>query len=130
MSAAVISPGFLRGSLCPPPSKSEAHRLLIGACLTQGQSRVENIALSDDIRATIRGMEALGASAEPKGTDFCLQGLGTPPAAAENEAPYPCFSIVTVGLRPSGNSGVYSQVCPLMDSCTNGSLSDVPVPAA
>ena len=83
MSAAVISPGFLRGSLCPPPSKSEAHRLLIGACLTQGQSRVENIALSDDIRATIRGMEALGASAEPKGTDFCLQGLGTPPAAAE-----------------------------------------------
>ncbi len=52
-----------------PPSKSMAHRAIICASLAQGVSRVSNIDYSDDILATISGMEQLGAVIE-RGSDF------------------------------------------------------------
>lgn len=57
-----ILPRPLRGAVTPPPSKSMAHRLLIAAALAQGESTIENIALSQDIEATLRCVEALGGS--------------------------------------------------------------------
>ena len=48
----VIRPGKLAGAVTPPPSKSQAHRLIIAAALAQGESRLENVDLSQDIRAT------------------------------------------------------------------------------
>ena len=48
----VIRPGKLTGAVTPPPSKSQAHRLIIAAALAQGESRLENVDLSQDIRAT------------------------------------------------------------------------------
>ena len=46
-----IRPALLRGEITPPPSKSQAHRLLIAAALADGVSTVRGAALSDDIQA-------------------------------------------------------------------------------
>lgn len=37
-----ITPSRLSGSVTPPPSKSQAHRLVIAAALAQGISTVDN----------------------------------------------------------------------------------------
>lgn len=57
-----IDPAPLRGAVTPPPSKSQAHRLLLCAALARGESVVDRVALSQDIQATLGCMEALGAS--------------------------------------------------------------------
>ncbi len=44
-----------------PPSKSMAHRYIICAALADGKSRISNIAYSEDIKATLDCVEALGA---------------------------------------------------------------------
>lgn len=54
-----ITPARLSGVITPPPSKSQAHRLLIAACLAGGAGRVSNIAESEDIVATLSCMDAL-----------------------------------------------------------------------
>lgn len=59
-----IIPHKLSGTITPPPSKSQAHRLVIAAALGEGESTIENISLSQDIAATLRCVEALGASWE------------------------------------------------------------------
>ena len=59
-----IRPHTLAGAVTPPPSKSMAHRLLLAAALADGVSTVQNVALSQDIEATLRCMAALGASWE------------------------------------------------------------------
>ncbi len=59
-----IIPKKLAGAVTPPPSKSQAHRLIIAASLAEGESTIENIAFSQDVEATLRCMEALGASWE------------------------------------------------------------------
>lgn len=56
-----ISPASLEGALTPPASKSQAHRLIIAAALSQGTSTIANLALSQDIEATLGCMKALGA---------------------------------------------------------------------
>ena len=56
-----IHPRRLAGTVAPPSSKSMAHRLLLSAALADGESTVRNVALSQDIEATLRCMEALGA---------------------------------------------------------------------
>ena len=49
------------GALKAPPSKSMAHRLLICALLAEGKSTIRNLAMSEDILATIGCIKALGA---------------------------------------------------------------------
>jgi len=63
MKSVQITPSFLRGEIIPPPSKSLCHRAVIAAALAEGQSTIENFALSEDIIATIEGVQALGAAA-------------------------------------------------------------------
>lgn len=70
-----ITPTKLRGSVTPPPSKSQAHRLIIAAALAQGESVLHNVARSQDILATIRCMEALGASFTWEGSTLTVHGL-------------------------------------------------------
>ena len=62
-----IRPRALAGAVTPPPSKSMAHRLLLAAALADGVSTVKNVALSQDIEATLRCMAALGAKWEQTG---------------------------------------------------------------
>ena len=56
-----VYPAKLSGDVKIPPSKSMAHRAVICASLSDGVSRLTNIDYSDDIIATIKAMESLGA---------------------------------------------------------------------
>lgn len=58
----VIGKSTAHGTVTTPPSKSYAHRLLIGAALSRGTSTIENVCLSDDIRATLDCAQTLGAA--------------------------------------------------------------------
>ena len=60
-----LTPAAFGGTLAAPPSKSMAHRALICAALAQGESRVCGISSSEDMRATMRAMAALGAQLIP-----------------------------------------------------------------
>lgn len=55
-----ITPKKLSGTVTPPPSKSQAHRLLIAAVLSNGISTVRGVAMSQDVEATLRCLTALG----------------------------------------------------------------------
>lgn len=57
-----IIPGRLSGTVTPPPSKSQAHRLLLCAALAGAGSEIHNLPDSQDIQATRRCMAALMAS--------------------------------------------------------------------
>lgn len=70
-----ITPAKLHGPVTPPPSKSQAHRLIIAAALAQGESILTNVAQSQDILATIRCMEALGAAFAWSGSTLTVHGL-------------------------------------------------------
>ena len=54
-----IQPGKLNGTAAVPPSKSYAHRMLIGAVLAEGECQVEGISDSEDMLATKDCMQAL-----------------------------------------------------------------------
>ena len=45
-----ITPAALGGAVTPPPSKSQAHRLIIAAALSDGVCRLSNVELSQDIQ--------------------------------------------------------------------------------
>ena len=59
-----ITPGRLSGTVTPPPSKSQAHRLLIAAALAGEGSIIHNLADSQDIQATRRCMVELIANSD------------------------------------------------------------------
>ena len=59
-----IKQGSARGEIAAPPSKSMAHRLLIAAAMSEGESTVRGIAPSADVLATLDCIRALGAEAE------------------------------------------------------------------
>lgn len=69
-----IEPSRLSGKVTAPPSKSMAHRLLICAGLSQGESTVRNIAYSEDILATIDCLEAMGAGIKKDGDTVTVKG--------------------------------------------------------
>ena len=56
-----IAPGRLKGKIKAIPSKSEAHRMLICAALADRETRLEIGGSSQDIEATVRCLEGLGA---------------------------------------------------------------------
>lgn len=60
-----ITPARLSGEITPPPSKSQAHRLLMAACLSGNQCTIENLAYSQDIMATQHCMKALVSKGNP-----------------------------------------------------------------
>ena len=63
-----ITPAVLKGTVTPPPSKSQAHRLIIAAALSDGFCKLSNVDLSEDIQATLRCMRTLDADASADGT--------------------------------------------------------------
>lgn len=64
MSAVVIRPRPLEGTVTPPPSKSMAHRCLIAAALAEQECRIENLADSQDMQATRGCLSAMQAGGE------------------------------------------------------------------
>ena len=70
-----INQSLARGEVMAPPSKSYAHRLLIGAALAKGVSIIKNIELNQDIHATLNGLKALGASYQFEDNQIVIQGI-------------------------------------------------------
>lgn len=97
-----IYPRKLKGSITPPPSKSQAHRAIISAALAEGNSLILNLQLSQDIHATLNCMRALGADASEHG------GI-----------------ITGANARP----GKFNKL-PLMDCCESGSTLRFLIPIA
>lgn len=83
----IIQPSTARGHITAPPSKSMAHRALICGALSAG-STVENVAYSEDIRATLRCLAALGAHIEENGDSVRVGGLN--PATIPSSALLDC----------------------------------------
>lgn len=58
---AKFKPGKLNGRIDAPPSKSMAHRYLIGAALSKEKCKLTGVDYSEDILASIDCLRALGA---------------------------------------------------------------------
>lgn len=76
-----IHPGYLGGEVKIPPSKSMAHRYIIGAALSDQEVIIKNIEASKDIEATLQVMSNLGVDfyrvAEDDGTlTLVVEGKG------------------------------------------------------
>jgi len=74
MRKVILSPTELYGTVTAPPSKSDAHRAIICAALSKGVCKLSPIALSNDIKATISCIEALGATTEINGDVLTVDG--------------------------------------------------------
>lgn len=70
MAKVKIYPGSLSGIVNVPSSKSMGHREIICAALAQGISVIDNISMSDDIKATLRCLKALGVQSELTASRF------------------------------------------------------------
>lgn len=63
------------GVATAPPSKSLAHRYIICAALCEGVSTIRNVDLSEDIKATLDCINALGATATIDGDVVTIKGI-------------------------------------------------------
>ena len=73
---AVFAPGTLCGEVQAPPSKSMAHRYLIGAALSGEICRFTGVDFSEDILASIDCLRALGAIVTTDGDAVCVDPRG------------------------------------------------------
>lgn len=73
---AIIVPSRAFGRVLAPPSKSMAHRMLMGAGLSEGTSVIGNIDLSEDIKATLGILEALGCQYTIENRTVTMKGIG------------------------------------------------------
>lgn len=76
MSKVSFEPFTPNGTVLAPPSKSDVHRAIICAALSKGVCTISPVALSDDISATIRCIEALGAKTTIENKVLTVDGSG------------------------------------------------------
>lgn len=83
MSDAVVrhASGGLTGELRPPTDKSISHRAVLFAAMAEGESSLIGVLDSEDVRATMSAVEALGASIEmvhddDRGLQLKVRGWG------------------------------------------------------
>lgn len=74
MSIVKYLPFTPSGSVTAPPSKSDVHRAIICAALSKGVSTISPVALSNDIKATIGCIEALGAKTQIENNVLTVDG--------------------------------------------------------
>lgn len=77
-----IEPGRLCGRVEAPPSKSHAHRLLICAALADGETLIERAGDSQDIEASVRCLNALGARICREGENLRVRPIERPAEGA------------------------------------------------
>lgn len=84
MASLTFYPARLSGAAAVPPSKSEAHRALVLAALGEGACRLHGLPdpLCDDLKATVRGVRALGACVERESENVLLVTPGQAPQTA------------------------------------------------
>lgn len=73
---ATFDPCRLRGKIDAPPSKSMAHRYLIGAALSGHKCRLTGVDYSEDILASIDCLRALGADITTDGSTVAVDPSG------------------------------------------------------
>lgn len=76
MSLVTLSPARLAGTIRIPPSKSVAHRMILGAALARGHSEIAPVAPSRDILATIEAVTALGVRVRWAGDRLFVDSTG------------------------------------------------------
>ena len=70
-----IKKGTAAGVVSIPSSKSVAHRLLINAALTDGETVINGLSLNEDIEATIDCLRTLGAKIEYSDGKYAVLGV-------------------------------------------------------
>lgn len=70
-----INPKKIKGAVKVPPSKSMAHRAIICAALSEGESIITNVDFSDDIKATLDAMVKLGAQSRVEKDTLYIKGI-------------------------------------------------------
>lgn len=74
-----LIPTVLKGTAAAPASKSEAHRRMICAGLTRGQTVLQGFMTSADMTATAGCLRALGTELALEGDTLRLQGFAKKP---------------------------------------------------
>ena len=69
-----FNPFTPNGTISAPPSKSDVHRAVICAALSGGVCTISPVALSEDVKATIGCVEALGAKTALKDNVLTVDG--------------------------------------------------------
>jgi 3-phosphoshikimate 1-carboxyvinyltransferase len=77
MKSIIIHPHHLEGVVKVPTSKSLAHRAIIAASLSKGESVLTHVSMSLDIEATINAMRALGTTIVTQGSTLYINGNKT-----------------------------------------------------
>lgn len=88
----------ISGRVKVPGDKSISHRALILAGLATGRTRIDGLLEADDVLATARAMQALGAAVSRSGTAFEVLGQGVGGLARPD------------GVLDFGNSGTASRL--------------------
>jgi 3-phosphoshikimate 1-carboxyvinyltransferase len=79
MAVVTLHPGRLMGSLAVPPSKSVAHRAIVCAALSYGESLISPVDDSQDMQAMLQCMAALGADYTREGRLLQIRGQSHKP---------------------------------------------------
>ncbi len=85
-----LSPTRLHGAVTPPPGKSQAHRFIIAAALAPGESVIENFIPSEDLEATLRAVETLGAEWKLSGRTLHICGISASSAPSASPPRIDC----------------------------------------
>ena len=80
-----IIPSKISGEIIAPPSKSFAHRLIIASCLSKVPTLIKNVGDSEDVKATVNCLKALGFNGNIEGKDYRFTGY-----KRVEEATLPC----------------------------------------
>ena len=73
----IRSSGPLHGEISVPGDKSISHRALLLSAIAEGHSHITNFLESEDCRATVRIMRALGVSVQSEGSgELLVEGKG------------------------------------------------------
>lgn len=98
--------GPLKGKVRVPGDKSISHRALMFGGLATGVSRVSGLLEGEDVLATGRAMQAMGASVQRDGADWSITGTGNG-CLLQPEAPLD-FGNAGTGCRLTmGLAGIY-----------------------
>ena len=68
----------LKGEVKVPSSKSAAHRAVIAAAIANGESKIYDVTMCDDIIATVGAVNALGCEANVEGDTITVKGIENP----------------------------------------------------
>ncbi len=80
-----IEKGSAKGSIKAPPSKSMAHRMLICAAMSEGESVIGGISECEDVLATLDCLSALGVPYEREGETVRIKGINMKKAIPSGE---------------------------------------------